>query len=73
MNEDFGFPFGAPQGSLKNSTPWEKWWSLSDKTPLHEEVEAMYDSTKERFRDKIYRADLALQKLKGCQWPVPNG
>jgi hypothetical protein len=36
-----------PHGSLGNQTPWEKWWDLTDKTPLHEEVEAMYDPTKE--------------------------
>ena len=56
-----------PHGSLNNRTPWEVWWELGSKTPLHEEVEAMYDPAKERFREQNYRADLVLQKLKGCQ------
>jgi len=34
-----------PHGSLGNQTPWEKWWDLTDKTPLHEEADVMYDST----------------------------
>jgi transposase InsO family protein len=56
-----------PHGSLNNRKPWEKWWDLTDKTPLCEEVEAMYDPTKERFRKQNYRADLELQRLKGCR------
>jgi transposase InsO family protein len=56
-----------PHGSLGNQTPWEKWWDLTDKTPLNEEVEAMYDPTKERFREQNYRADLELRRLKGCR------
>jgi hypothetical protein len=40
---------------------------LESKISLTEEVEAMYDPTKERFREQNYRADLALQKLKGCR------
>jgi transposase InsO family protein len=56
-----------PHGSLGNQTPWKKWWDLTNKTPLYEEVEVMYDPTKERFREQNYRADLELQRLKGCR------
>jgi transposase InsO family protein len=56
-----------PHGSLKDRTPWEVWWELTDKTSLNEEVDAMYDITKERFKEQNYRADLAIQKLKGCR------
>ena len=52
-----------PHGSLQNRTPWETWWELE--APLNEEVEAMYDASKERYRAQNYRADLELQKLKG--------
>jgi hypothetical protein len=62
-----------PHGSLNNRTHWEVWWELGAKTPLTEEVEAMCDPTKERFRARHYRADLEPQKLKGCRWPVRNG
>jgi transposase InsO family protein len=55
-----------PHGSLGNRTPWEVWWELESKTPLYEEVEAMYDDSKERLKVQNYRADLDLQKLKGC-------
>jgi transposase InsO family protein len=46
-----------PHGSLNNRTPWEVWWELEGKTPIHEEVEALYDDTKERFKEQNYRAD----------------
>jgi transposase InsO family protein len=55
-----------PHGSLKNQTPWERWWELSSKAPFYDEVEALYDDTKERFRVQNYRADLELQRVKGC-------
>jgi transposase InsO family protein len=56
----------GPHGSLKNQTPWEKWWELASKTPVHDEVEALYDDSKERIKEQNYRADLELQKVKGC-------
>lgn len=55
-----------PHGSLGNRTPWEVWWELADKAPLHDEVEAMYDASKERLRLQNYRQDLELQRVKGC-------
>ena len=55
-----------PHGFLKNQTPWEVWWELASKAPFCDEVEAMYDESKERFPEQNYRADLELQKVKGC-------
>ena len=55
-----------PHGSLGNWAPWEVWWELANKAPLYEEVEAMYDQDKERFRVQDYREDLELQRVKGC-------
>jgi transposase InsO family protein len=40
-----------PYGSLKNQTPWEKWWELSSRTPFSDEIEARYDNSKIRFRE----------------------
>jgi Integrase core domain len=36
-----------PHGSLGSQTPWEKWCDLECQTPIHEEVEALCDPTKE--------------------------
>lgn len=36
--------------------------SLSDKTPFQEEVEAMYDPTKERLKVQNYWVDCQLNK-----------
>jgi len=46
-----------PHGSLKGKTPWERWGELSLKTPLTDEVEALYDPAKERIQEQNYRMD----------------
>jgi transposase InsO family protein len=53
-----------PHSSLRDQTPWEKWQDLVMKTPLHEEVEAMYDDSKERIQEQNYSLDLQLRTLK---------
>jgi transposase InsO family protein len=53
-----------PHGSLHGQTPWERWGELSLKTPFNDEVEALYDPSKERIQDQNYRVDLELRKLK---------
>lgn len=53
-----------PHGSLHGQTPWERWGELSLKTPFTDEVEALYDPTKERIQHQTYRVDLELRKLK---------
>jgi transposase InsO family protein len=53
-----------PHGSLHGQTPWERWGELSLKTTLTEEVEALYDPSKERIQHQNYRVDLELRKLK---------
>lgn len=52
-----------PHGSLNGKTPWERWYELSSKTPFQDEVEALYDPSKERFRLQNYRDLLAVQRL----------
>jgi transposase InsO family protein len=53
-----------PHGSLNSKTLWEKWNELSMKTPYRDEVEAAFDSSKERLRLQNYRDDLYWQNLK---------
>jgi hypothetical protein len=38
----------------------------SSETPITDEVEAMYDPSKERIREANYSLDLQISKLKGC-------
>ena len=60
--QDYYNHFRVP-GSLKGQTPWEKWWDLASKTPIYEEVEALYDYSKERIKLQNYRADLEVMRL----------
>lgn len=53
-------------GSLNGRTPWEKWYDLVFKAPYQDEVEALYDESKEPLRLQNYKDDLLLQKLKRC-------
>jgi len=39
-----------PHGSLRGRTPWERWFELAVQTPLTEEVEALFDPSKERIQ-----------------------
>lgn len=50
-------------GSLKDQTPWEKWVTLASKTPIHEEVEALFYPAKERIKLQNYGADLEAKRL----------
>ena len=53
-------------GSLHSKAPLDKCCELSSKTPLWEDVEALYDPSKERIQEQNYRLDLEIRKLKGC-------
>jgi len=53
-----------PHGSLNSKTPWEKWNELAIKTPYRDEVEAVFDESKERLQLQNYTDDLYWQKLK---------
>jgi transposase InsO family protein len=52
-------------GSL-GTTPIEKLCQLSDKTPYWEDVERLFDPSKEYYRAQSYLDDVAIQKLKRC-------
>jgi transposase InsO family protein len=60
------YNWDRPHSSLRGSTPIDRVCDLLDKTPLHEEVEALYDTDNEPVRYAEYAIDLALRKLKRC-------
>jgi len=45
-------------GSLDGRTPWQVWRERAHRTPLFEDVEALYDQSVERIRHPDYRIDL---------------
>src|SRR3982751_3179298 len=47
-------------GSLDGRTPWQVWYERAQRTPLFDEVEALYDESVERIRHPNYRIDLQL-------------
>jgi transposase InsO family protein len=53
-----------PHGSLNGLTPWEKWYERTKFTPCWDDIEALYDPTKERIRHPVYRVDLQLRNLE---------
>jgi len=53
-------------GSLGGKAPIDRVVERSSETPITDEVEAMYDPSKERIREANYSLDLKISKLKGC-------
>jgi len=49
-----------PHGALQGRTPWQAWLDKLPVTPFHDEVEANFDTSAERFRHPDYRMDLKL-------------
>jgi len=60
----FYYNWLRPHGSLKGKSPIDIICEMKDKTPYGEEVDAMYDPSKERLQESNYRLDLQLRKLK---------
>lgn len=50
-------------GALDGKTPMDRYLELIHETPLWEDVDAMYDPTRERFQEQHYRVDLAIREL----------
>lgn len=55
-----------PHGSLSGKTPMERYCELSSHTPIQDDVDKLFDPSKERIREMNYRKDLELSRLKGC-------
>ncbi|WP_420322202.1 IS481 family transposase [Flagellimonas sp.] len=68
----FHYNWHRPHSSLNGKTPMEKVCELSSKTPLWDDVETMYDGSRERIQEQNYIADLALRKLIGKDNPRLN-
>ena len=62
----FYYNWLRPHSSLGGKTSMERCCELTDKTPIWEEVEALYDPAKERIQDANYRVDQRLRQLKPC-------
>jgi transposase InsO family protein len=58
------YDWHRPHSSLKGKTPIDAVCELFDKTPIGEEVDRLYDVSKERIQEQNYRLDLQLRKLK---------
>ncbi len=62
----FFYNWYRPHGSLKGKTPSQIDAELEDKTPLQEEVDSLYDISKEHIQQANYFFEMQLRKLKGC-------
>ncbi len=63
----FHYNWLRPHGSLGGKTPIERLSDLASLTPLHDEVAANFDASRERLRLRDFRADLAYAKLWAAQ------
>lgn len=58
------YNWDRPHSSLGSKTPIDRVCELLDQTPLHEELEALYEPENEPVRHAEYAVDIALRKLK---------
>jgi len=61
----FFYNWQRPHGALKGKTPSQIESELCNKTPLQEEVESLYDVSKEHIQNANYFFETQLRKLKG--------
>ena len=59
----FFYNWQRPHSSLNGKTPSQVDSELSKKNPLREEVEGLYDITKEHVQNPVYQYELAIKKL----------
>jgi len=55
-----------PHSAHGGKSPMERYFELSDETPFSDEVDRLYDPSKERIQDANYKVDLELARVKGC-------
>jgi transposase InsO family protein len=60
----FYYNWHRPHGTLHGKAPVDRYCELISKTPLSEDVEALYDPFRERIQEQNYRRDLELRKWK---------
>ena len=54
-----------PHSSLNGKTPIDRYLETSLQTPFSDDVERIYDGSKERIQEANYQIDLRIRKLKG--------
>jgi hypothetical protein len=62
----FFYNWQRPHSALNGKTPAQVSSELSKKTPFSDEIEALYDVTKEHIQHPVYQYELAIQRLKRC-------
>ena len=62
----FYYNWHRPHGALNGRAPIDRYSELSSKTPLSTDIEALYDSSRERIQEQNYHQDLMVRKLKRC-------
>jgi hypothetical protein len=55
---------GTAHSSLQGKTPIDRVCELSERTPLGEDVDRLFNPEQERYRHPEYAIDLALSELK---------
>ena len=60
------YNWDRPHSSLGGMTPIDRVCQLTEQTPLHEEVDALYVPDHEPIRHPQYSVDIALKNLKRC-------
>jgi transposase InsO family protein len=60
------YNWDRPHSSLGGKTPVDRVCELADETPLHEDVDVLYNEDNEPVRHPEYAIDIALRKLKRC-------
>lgn len=58
------YNWDRPHGAHKGKTPMERYFELSEKTPMTEDAYADYQPSKERMQEANYKLDLELARLK---------
>ena len=58
------YNWDRPHSAHKGKSPMERYFDLSDETPLSEEAYADYQPSNERIQEANYKLDLELEKLK---------
>jgi transposase InsO family protein len=63
----FFYNWKRPHGALKGKTPSQIGSELANKTPFSDEVEALYDVSKEHVQDANFAVEMQLRNLKGIR------
>ena len=62
----FYYNWQRPHGGLKRKTSSQRDSELCEKTPLSEEIQALYDPSKEHIQNANYYVETKLRQLKGA-------